>query len=128
MQGFCWLWFHWRTLSGCFTNRFDANQKPCSTFGWGGRIRTSVWRNQNPLPYHLATPQPPWQVNRKPLSRQQDRWRTLAMLASRSKPIMARGWDRRRPSGPVGRAAISRLFPYYKRFSRIWQQDIRGFG
>ena len=24
--------------------------------GWGGRIRTSVWRNQNPLPYHLATP------------------------------------------------------------------------
>jgi len=36
----------------------------------------------------LATPQPPWQVNRKPLSRQQDRWRTLAMLASRSKPIM----------------------------------------
>ena len=26
-------------------------------FGWGGRIRTSEWRNQNPLPYHLATPQ-----------------------------------------------------------------------
>ena len=25
--------------------------------GWGGRIRTSGWRNQNPLPYHLATPQ-----------------------------------------------------------------------
>jgi hypothetical protein len=25
--------------------------------GWGGRIRTSVWRNQNPLPYRLATPQ-----------------------------------------------------------------------
>ena len=24
--------------------------------GWGGRIRTSVWRNQNPLPYRLATP------------------------------------------------------------------------
>ena len=24
--------------------------------GWGGRIRTSAWRNQNPLPYHLATP------------------------------------------------------------------------
>jgi hypothetical protein len=21
--------------------------------GWGGRIRTSVWRNQNPLPYCL---------------------------------------------------------------------------
>ena len=25
--------------------------------GWGGRIRTSEWRNQNPLPYRLATPQ-----------------------------------------------------------------------
>ncbi len=25
--------------------------------GWGGRTRTSEWRNQNPLPYHLATPQ-----------------------------------------------------------------------
>ena len=26
-------------------------------YGWGGRIRTSAWRNQNPLPYRLATPQ-----------------------------------------------------------------------
>src|SRR5450830_1627620 len=25
--------------------------------GWGGRNRTSEWRNQNPLPYRLATPQ-----------------------------------------------------------------------
>ncbi len=25
--------------------------------GWGGRIRTSEWRYQKPLPYHLATPQ-----------------------------------------------------------------------
>src|SRR5919199_4450999 len=25
--------------------------------GWGGRIRTSLWRNQNPLPYRLGTPQ-----------------------------------------------------------------------
>src|SRR6266540_1394355 len=24
--------------------------------GWGARIRTWEWRNQNPLPYHLATP------------------------------------------------------------------------
>ena len=29
----------------------------CALCGWGGRIRTSVWRDQNPLPYHLATPQ-----------------------------------------------------------------------
>ena len=27
--------------------------------GWGGRDRTSEWRNQNPLPYRLATPQRP---------------------------------------------------------------------
>ena len=26
-------------------------------FGWGAWIRTRGWRNQNPLPYHLATPQ-----------------------------------------------------------------------
>lgn len=25
--------------------------------GWGGRIRTHEWRDQNPLPYRLATPQ-----------------------------------------------------------------------
>jgi hypothetical protein len=25
--------------------------------GWGGRIRTSEWRDQNPLPCRLATPQ-----------------------------------------------------------------------
>lgn len=24
--------------------------------GWGGRNRTFAWRNQNPLPYRLATP------------------------------------------------------------------------
>jgi hypothetical protein len=31
--------------------------------GWGGRIRTSEWWNQNPLPYHLATPH---QIGRNP--------------------------------------------------------------
>ncbi len=25
-------------------------------FGWGGRIRTCECRDQNPVPYHLATP------------------------------------------------------------------------
>src|SRR5439155_12477229 len=25
--------------------------------GWGARTRTWEWRNQSPLPYHLATPQ-----------------------------------------------------------------------
>ena len=24
---------------------------------WGGRIRTYEWRDQSPMPYHLATPQ-----------------------------------------------------------------------
>ena len=26
-------------------------------YGWGGRIRTYGTRDQNPMPYHLATPQ-----------------------------------------------------------------------
>src|SRR4051794_10382799 len=30
--------------------------EPLEKFGWGARIRTWEWRNQNPLPYHLATP------------------------------------------------------------------------
>ena len=37
----------------------DRRMKPnrCEReFGWGARIRTWEWRNQNPLPYHLATP------------------------------------------------------------------------
>ena len=36
--------------------RIDESPPP-QKFGWGGRIRTSVWRDQNPLPYRLATPQ-----------------------------------------------------------------------
>ena len=31
--------------------------KRCYSACWGARIRTWEWRNQNPLPYHLATPQ-----------------------------------------------------------------------
>ena len=34
----------------------QASRKACIA-GWGGRIRTSECRNQNPVPYHLATPQ-----------------------------------------------------------------------
>src|SRR3954469_8855574 len=38
--------------------RFVEVQLPTAALpGWGGRIRTSAWGNQNPLPYHLATPQ-----------------------------------------------------------------------
>ena len=35
----------------------EMQQLPACRIGWGGRIRTSEWRDQNPLPYHLATPQ-----------------------------------------------------------------------
>jgi hypothetical protein len=41
----------WREQS-CFYNELSALSP-----GWGGRDRTSEWRNQNPLPYRLATPQ-----------------------------------------------------------------------
>ena len=34
--------------------------------GWGGRDRTSEWRNQNPLPYRLATPQQRGRTLRSP--------------------------------------------------------------
>jgi hypothetical protein len=42
--------------SGLFFRRPEIAELP-RLRGWGGRIRTSVWRNQNPLPYRLATPQ-----------------------------------------------------------------------
>ena len=38
-------------LPDCSTPRYAED---C---GWGGRIRTPEWRDQNPLPYRLATPQ-----------------------------------------------------------------------
>ena len=34
----------------------SAGVRPGMRVGWGGRDRTSEWRNQNPLPYRLATP------------------------------------------------------------------------
>ncbi len=37
--------------------RAVSRGRPKESFGWGGRIRTYVWRDQNPLPYRLATPQ-----------------------------------------------------------------------
>lgn len=37
--------------------RFRQQFQSSGAFGWGGRDRTSVWGNQNPLPYRLATPQ-----------------------------------------------------------------------
>ena len=41
-------------------NYFITNKnylKINNIIGWGGRIRTYGTRDQNPMPYHLATPQ-----------------------------------------------------------------------
>src|SRR3989454_5351162 len=47
-----------RTLEFELRKPFDALVSAAnSENGWGGRIRTYVWRIQSPLPYHLATPQ-----------------------------------------------------------------------
>src|SRR5271165_4454076 len=52
----------------------DINSFHRARIGWGGRIRTSVWRDQNPLPYRLATPQleksPPASNQAAPVSNQ----------------------------------------------------------
>ncbi len=50
--------------------------------GWGGRIRTSAWRNQNPLPYRLATPQKPWPAKRGQAARTIERGATHRNHAS----------------------------------------------
>jgi hypothetical protein len=49
----CGLSFNSQLKKALYFAGFSATQK----VGWGGRDRTSVWRNQNPLPYRLATPQ-----------------------------------------------------------------------
>ena len=41
----------------CLTAWRYPNWKTLHKDGWGARIRTWVWWNQNPLPYRLATPQ-----------------------------------------------------------------------
>src|SRR4051812_13429000 len=43
---------HWRPL----LRWVEAEPRPAALPGWGGRIRTSAWGDQNPLPYHFATP------------------------------------------------------------------------
>src|ERR1700724_1635152 len=46
------------TLGNVADSHTPRNNTPETRLpGWGGRIRTSAWRNQNPLPYRLATPQ-----------------------------------------------------------------------
>src|ERR1700738_3567748 len=51
---------YWRREKPAFGGPFSSKEENSlkrGLPGWGGRIRTSAWGNQNPLPYHLATPQ-----------------------------------------------------------------------
>ena len=43
-------------FAGLFARSVEENRET-GLVGWGAWIRTRGWRNQNPLPYHLATPQ-----------------------------------------------------------------------
>ena len=61
------------------SGRFPFCAVACEDVGWGGRIRTSAWWNQNPLPYRLATP------HRDSLARMSSR-RSLIRLSRRRKP------------------------------------------
>ncbi len=45
----------WPTIHRSLKSQMGAAYR--QAVGWGARIRTWEWRNQNPLPYHLATPQ-----------------------------------------------------------------------
>src|SRR5579883_2117772 len=50
------MWARGRCTSRTRTRRrLSIHVEPAA--GWGARIRTWEWRNQNPLPYRLATPQ-----------------------------------------------------------------------
>ena len=75
--------------------------------GWGGRIRTSEWRYQKPLPYHLATP------HRCAPSRMR---RALAQPATR--PMRRRAGINRRAAAPAllhRRAALAISPPSHDR-------------
>src|SRR5438552_4074264 len=62
--------------NGAQTERRPDHCRGIEIGGWGARIRTWEWRNQNPLPYRLATPH----------RRARDRGRTIA---TRTGPINA---------------------------------------
>jgi hypothetical protein len=66
----------WRVTAGISRARPQITVET-GLSGWGASTRTWEWRNQNPLPYHLATPQqaaladhrrlkPPFQVAARP--------------------------------------------------------------
>src|SRR5476651_2264397 len=43
-----------RRATSATRDRRAALRKRLESAGWGARVRTWEWRNQNPLPYHLA--------------------------------------------------------------------------
>src|SRR5215470_1494844 len=78
-----------RSLESAYGGRASREIRECQCWlignrgdgaGWGGRDRTSECRNQNPVPYRLATPQR--LKNRWNFSASEDGW-----LASSAKPL-----------------------------------------
>ena len=65
--------------------------------GWGARIRTWEWRNQNPLPYHLATPH-----RGRSATRPAEATRTIVKRTRAGNPVAEV-----RPTGPLPSAAAS---------------------
>ena len=138
-----------RSKRGLGPFRFDISG---ISVGWGGRIRTSVSRNQNPLPYHLATPQRPWQVNRnatlpatgRPANprhagvkieayhRREDRIHGYGPVGTRERCAQPRVAAPSRPERvrprDGGRLPFPGYFPITGNFPGFWQSEIPGFG
>jgi hypothetical protein len=62
--------------------------------GWGARIRTWEWRNQNPLPYHLPTRQSARHRNPVPISCQAERATPLEGATHNARIRPGRAGDR----------------------------------
>src|SRR5580704_18813008 len=74
--------------------------------GWGARIRTWEWRNQNPLPYHLATPQ----LSRLRVPASQ--YRTSTSRSRASAFLMREDWlGLDSGTGPISEALPAKAFP-----------------
>ena len=138
-----------RSKRGLGPFRFDISG---ISVGWGGRIRTSVSRNQNPLPYHLATPQRPWQVNRnatlpatgRPANprhagvkieayhRREDGihgYRPVGLRERSAQPrVAAPSRPERVPPRDGDRLPFPGYFPVTGNFPGFWQSEIPGFG
>ena len=67
----------------------ENGESVARSIGWGARTRTWEWRNQNPLPYHLATPQQAARCHHG-----------ARTIAARLGPINGRRQSRRALDGP----------------------------